>query len=110
MTDGLPRDTEALQRRATALRAEADGLAATYARRTWWRFVLVFFPIPFVLVLLRLEVEVWHYYVFGAAYLSFSVVLYRTDTRAAERCSAAVRAAEKAERQLSDAAPGPGAG
>ena len=48
MAAGSARDTGSLQRHAAALRAEADALVEAYRRRTWWRFVLVFFPIPFV--------------------------------------------------------------
>ena len=92
MTAATPRDKEALQRHAAALRAEADALATDYSRRTWWRFVLVFFPIPFVLVVLRLEVDTWHYYLFGGAYFGLAALLYRIDTRAADRCTCAARA------------------
>src|SRR6185503_20253089 len=91
-------NTEALRQRASALRAEADALTDAYRRRTWWRFALVFIPIPFILVLLRLEIDAWHYYLFGAAYLGLSAVLYSIDTRASDRCDVAERAAETAER------------
>ena len=50
-------DVEALRRRASALRAEANALTETYRRATWIRFTLVFFPVPFVVVLLRLHIE-----------------------------------------------------
>ena len=48
-------DLEALQRQAAALAAEAEALTETYRRATWVRFTLVFFPVPFVVVLLRLD-------------------------------------------------------
>ena len=91
-------DIDALQRRASALRAEADALTKAYRHRTWWRFALVFIPVPFVLVLLRLEIEAWHYYLFGAAYLGLSALLYAIDSRASDRCDVAERAAVAAER------------
>ena len=91
-------DTEALQRRAVALRADANALTEAYRRATWIRFTLVFFPVPFVVVLLRLEIESWHYFLFGAAYLAFSALLYTWDTRASDRCADAERAAQAAER------------
>lgn len=91
-------DVEALQRRASALRAEADALTNAYRRTTWWRFLLVFFPVPFVVVLLRLEIESWIYILFGSAYLGFSALLYVWDGRASDKCDAAERAAGAAEK------------
>jgi hypothetical protein len=89
-------DLEALQRQASALAAEAHALTETYRRATWVRFTLVFFPVPFVVVLLRLDLESWHYYLAGAAYLGFSALLYSLDSRASDKCDAAVRAAGRA--------------
>ncbi len=89
-------DLEALQQRASALAAEADALTETYRRATWVRFTLVFFPVPFVVVLLRLDLESWHYYLAGAAYLGFSALLYTLDSRASDKCDEAVRAAGRA--------------
>lgn len=93
----MPADLQDLQQRAAALRAEANALTKAYQRATWWRFTLVFFPVPFVLVLLRLEIDAWTYYVFGASYLGFSALLYAWDSRASDKCDKAVRAAEAAE-------------
>jgi hypothetical protein len=90
-------DVEALRARASALRAKADTLTAAYRRKTWWRFSLVFIPIPFVLVLLRLEIEAWHYFLFGGAYLGGSALLYVWDSRESERCDAAAKEAMRAE-------------
>ena len=87
---------EALQQRASALAAEAEALTDTYQRTTWVRFVAVFFPVPFVVVLLRLELEPWHYYLAGAAYLGFSAMLYVIDTNASDKCDAATKAAGRA--------------
>jgi hypothetical protein len=89
-------DLEALQRQASALAAEAQALTEAYRRATWIRFTLVFFPVPFVVVLLRLDLEAWHYYLAGAAYLGFSALLYSLDSRASDRCDEAVRAAGRA--------------
>jgi hypothetical protein len=94
----MPADPENLQQRAASLRAEANALANAYQRATWFRFTLVFFPVPFVLVLVRLEIDSWAYYIFGAAYLGFSALLYSWDSRASDRCSVAERAAEAAEK------------
>jgi hypothetical protein len=87
---------EALQQRAKALRAEANALTLAYQRATWFRFALVFIPIPFVLVLVRLEIESWAYFLFGGAYLGLSALLYIIDTRASD-------AAEQACSELSRA-------
>jgi hypothetical protein len=89
-------DLEALQRQASALAAEAEALTETYRRATWIRFTMVFFPVPFVLVLLRLDLESWHYSLAGAAYLGFSALLYSLDSRASDKCDEAVRAAGRA--------------
>lgn len=87
-----------LQQRASALRAEATARTLAYRRHTWFRFVLVFIPVPMVLVLLRLQIEAWHYFLFGGAYIGFSALLYVIDSRASDRCDAADKAAEEAER------------
>src|SRR5437764_6735590 len=89
--------SEALRHRALALRAEADGLTLAYRRATWIRFSLVFFPVPFIVGLLRLELEPWHYFVAGGAYIVFSALLYVIDSRASARCDAADRAAQAAQ-------------
>ena len=91
-------DVEVLRQRALALRAEADALTNAYRRATWVRFTLVFFPVPFVVVLLRLQIEAWMYFIFGGAYLLFSALLYVWDSRESDRCGAAERAAEAAEK------------
>src|SRR3954449_12721350 len=95
--------SEALRHRASALRAEADGLTLAYRRATWIRFALVFFPVPFVLVLLRLELEPWHYFVAGGAYIVFSALLYVWDSRESTRCDAAAAEATEAERAFEQA-------
>jgi hypothetical protein len=91
-------DLEELKQRATALRTKANGLTKAYRRATWVRFTLVFFPVPFVVVLLRLQLESWHYFILGGAYLGFSALLYVIDGRASDKCAVAERAAEAAER------------
>lgn len=96
--------SEGLRQKASILRAEADALTRTYRRTTWVRFALVFIPVPFVLVLLRLEIEAWHYYLFGAAYIGLSALLYVIDGRASHRCDAAERLAEEAQRAADAAA------
>ena len=59
-------DLSGLQQRAIALETHAEARTQAYQRATWIRFVGVFFPIPFIVVLLRLEMAAWTYYVWGA--------------------------------------------
>ena len=81
------------------MRATADALTNRYRRATWLRFTLVFFPVPLVVVLLRLQVESWTYFLYGAAYVGLSALLYVWDGRESARCDAAERRAVEAERQ-----------
>ena len=88
---------ERLQRQAVALRAQAEKMTRTYNRSTWIRFVLVFFPIPFVVVLFRLQIDAWAYYVAGALIIASGAVLYTIDSAASDKTDAAVQAADQAE-------------
>lgn len=92
-----------LQQRAATLRAEATARTSAYRRQTWFRFALVFIPVPLVLVLLRLQIEAWHYFLFGGAYIGFSALLYVIDGRASARCDAADKAADEAQRAYDEA-------
>ena len=96
MTEAIA-DLEQLQRRASALTTEAQARARAYQRSTWVRFVGVFFPIPFVVVLLRLSIDAWFYYVAGALFIVSAAVLYTIDGAASDKVDAAAKAAEKAE-------------
>ncbi len=90
-------DLDTLRRQATTLAAQAEALTQAYRRATWVRFGLVFFPIPFVVVLLRLELDAWRYYLAGGGYLAFSAFLYTRDSRASDKCNEAVHAAGLAQ-------------
>jgi len=100
---------EALQREAAALTAAADAATRTYDRGTWIRFALVFIPVPFVVLLLRLEMEAWGYYVAGTTLLVSAALLVRLDGKAAARRDRAIEAAETAQRACA-AAQGAAAG
>jgi len=104
MSVGRVEDIETLQHQASVLSARAAALTRTYRRTTWVRFVLVFFPVPFTVLLLRFHLEGWHYIVAGGAYMVFSATLYAIDSAAARKCDAAVHAAESAEKACKDAA------
>jgi hypothetical protein len=96
-------DVEELERRAAMLDLRADALSDAYNRSTWYRFTAVFFPVPFVVVLLRLQLDYWHYYIAGAAYLVFAMVLYTYDGRVSDRCESARQQADKAREELAAA-------
>jgi hypothetical protein len=91
-------DLAALQCHAAQSKAAADKAARTYDRDTWIRFTLVFFPAPFVLVLLRLQIEAWGYYIAGAFFLASASGLYMLDGAAAARRDRAVKAADEAQK------------
>jgi hypothetical protein len=99
---------EALHAQAAALTARAEALNETYRRTTWFRFTMVFFPVPFTVLLLRFNLEGWHYIIAGVAYMVFSAVLYAIDGAASRKCDDATRAAGRA-RQAYELASHPSA-
>lgn len=102
-------DLADLQRQAMALAAEAEAQTKAYRRSTWLRFVGVFFPIPFIVVLLRLEIAAWTYYLWGALIVGSGAVLYMIDSAASARADAAVEAADKARKAWEQARTAAGA-
>jgi len=104
----LAHDLSGLQQRAIALETHAEARTQAYQRATWIRFVGVFFPIPFIVVLLRLEMAAWTYYVWGALILLGGAVLYVVDTAASTRVDEAVEAAATARKAFEEAAQGGG--
>lgn len=99
-------DLSSLQQRALALESHAEARTQAYQRATWVRFVGVFFPIPFVVVLLRLEMAAWTYYVWGGLIILGGAVLYVIDTAASTRVDEAVEAAATARKAYEEAARG----
>ena len=93
MIDGEPLgDVERLQRRAAALETTAEGLTRAYNRATSIRFLLVFIPVPFVvLLLLRLYLDAWGYYVAGGLFTVCGAALFSLDSAASAKCDAATR-------------------
>ncbi|MDP1841313.1 MAG: hypothetical protein Q8L19_22670, partial [Reyranella sp.] len=81
----------------------ADRAVRTYNRDTWIRFTLVFFPVPFVLVLLRLQIDAWGYDVAGVLYHASAAGLSTLDGAAAARRDRAVKAADEAQKAYDDA-------
>src|SRR5450755_2626578 len=88
-------DVARLQRQAAVLETTAEALTRAYNRTTWIRFLLVFIPVPFVVLLLRLYLDAWGYYVAGA--------LFSLDSAASAKCDVATRAAERARKALEEA-------
>jgi hypothetical protein len=99
-------ELSSLQQRAVALETHATARTQAYQRATWIRFVGVFFPIPFVVVLLRLEMAAWTYCVWGALIVLGGAVLYVIDTAASTRVDEAVEAAATARKAYEQAARG----
>jgi hypothetical protein len=97
-TDRSSDDLEELRRRAAELQATAEAEAQRYSRETWMRWLGVIFPIPFVVVLLRLYLDAWTYYVTGGLLIVSALVLFELDTAARDRSNAAELAAEAAQR------------
>ena len=97
-TDRSSDELEELRRRAVELLATAKGEEERYNRETWKRWLGVVFPIPFVVVLLRLYLDAWTYYVTGGLLVVSAMVLFELDTAARDRSNAAERAAEAAQR------------
>jgi hypothetical protein len=92
-----------LQRQASALEAKAEAMTRAYNRSTWIRFLLVFIPVPFVVLLFRLYLDAWGYYAAGAAFIVAGAVLFSLDSAASAKCDAATRAAERARKALDEA-------
>jgi hypothetical protein len=96
-------DLGRLQRQASALEANAEALTRAYNRATWIRFLLVFIPVPFVVLLLRLYLDAWGYYVAGGLFIVCGAALFSLDSAASAKCDAATRAAENARQALEEA-------
>ncbi|MDP1749171.1 MAG: hypothetical protein Q8L22_06920 [Reyranella sp.] len=103
METDLAHDLETLHREAVALKAAADAATRTYDRETWIRLALVFFPVPFIIVLLRLHLEAWGYYVAGGLLVASAALLVALDGAAAAKRDRAVQAAERARKAYDDA-------
>ncbi len=78
------------------LEARADAAIRHYNRTTWIRFTVTFFPVPLIVVILRLQVDAWVYYIYGAAIVVLTLLMYLLDGAARDRRDAAIHAAEQA--------------
>lgn len=78
-------------------------MVRTYDRETWIRLALVFFPVPFVVVIVRLHIPAWGYYVAGGFLVASAALLVFLDGRAAAKRDRAVDAAQRARQAYDDA-------
>ena len=90
-------DVGTLQRHAADLTRKADAATQSYDRAAWIMYGAIWVPIPFVLLLFRLHLQVWHYYVAGALFLAVALVLYAMDLAAVAKRDKAIQAAERAQ-------------
>ena len=96
-------DLETLRCEAAALAAKAEAATRHYDRTTWIRFTIVFFPVPLIVVIMRLQVDAWAYYIYGAAIVVLGMAMYALDSAARDRRDAAIRVAEEARQQCDGA-------
>ena len=89
-------EVEILRRRAFDSQAEARAAVRAYGRASWIRFAATFIPVPLVVVLFRLHLVDWHYYILGGAFIAIAMLMYALDTGAATRRDKALAAAKEA--------------
>jgi len=97
-------DLEVLQGRASDLKRKADAATQTYDRTCWIKYGAIFIPIPFVVLLLRLHLEAWGYYVAGALFIAVAVAMYAMDLAAVAKRDETIQAAQRARRAYEEAA------
>ncbi len=91
-------DLETLHRHAADLTRNADAATQAYDRAAWIRYGAIWLPIPFVLLLFRSDLQVWHYYVAGALFLVVGLALYTMDLAAVAKRDKAIQAAAQAQK------------
>jgi len=96
---GQGEDLERLQRNVLDLAGKADAATQTYDRTAWIRYAAIFVPIPFLVVLFRLQLLAWHYYVVGALFLVFAVAIYVMDLVAVAKRDKAIEAVQRAQEE-----------
>ncbi len=92
-------DLPGLQRRASDLQHRSDDATRTYDRTAWIRYAALWVPIPFVVLLLRLHLEAWGYYLLGALFLAAAALIYAVDLAAVAKRDEAIRDAERAQEE-----------
>jgi hypothetical protein len=97
-------DLQALQRHVLDSKRKADAATQTYDRTAWIRYAAIWVPVPFVVLLLRLHLEAWGYYVAGAVFIVVAAVMYAMDLAAVAKRDKAIQAAERAQEVYEEAA------
>lgn len=92
-----------LQRHVSDLRRQAEAVTQTYERTAWIRYGAIFVPIPFVVLLLRLHLQAWGYYVAGALFIAVALAMYAMDFAAVEKRDKTIQAAQRAQEAYEDA-------
>ena len=90
-------DLRTLQRRVSDLARKADAATQAYDRTAWIRYAAIFVPIPFVVLLFRLHLQAWHYYVAGALFLVLALAIYAVDLIAVAKRDKAIQAVQQAQ-------------
>lgn len=98
------RDLEALHRHAADLKRKADEATRTYDRTAWIRYAAIFIPVPFAVLLLRLHMPAWGYYVAGALFIAVAGMMYALDLAAVAKRDKTIQAAQRAQEAYEEAA------
>lgn len=93
-------DRETLQGHVSDLTRKAEAATRLYDRTAWIRYVAIFVPVPFVVLLFRLHMQAWHYYVAGALFLAVALVIYAMDLAAVAKRDKAIDAVQRAQEAL----------
>jgi hypothetical protein len=96
-------DLATLQRHVSELARKADAATQAYDRTAWIRYFAIFVPIPFVVLLFKLQMQVWHYYLAGALFVAVALAMYAIDLAAVAKRDKAIQAfltAQEAYRKL----------
>ena len=87
---------ETLRQRASDLAREAKAVSDRYERTAWIPYMSIFVPIPLLVLLFRLHMGYWGYYLLGASFLGITVTMFAIDAAAAGKRDAAIDAARRA--------------
>lgn len=90
-------DLETLQRHVADLTRKAEVATRIYDRTAWIRYVAIFVPVPFIVLVFRLHMQAWHYYVAGALFLAVALVMYAMDLAAVAKRDNAIGAVQRAQ-------------
>ncbi|HEX6720346.1 MAG TPA: hypothetical protein VF107_02190 [Burkholderiaceae bacterium] len=85
---------EMLQRNLAELQRQADAAARLGNRSAAIGYAAIFIAIPFVVVLFRLHLQSWHYYVAGGLFLLGALVTHALELAAMTRRERAIQAIE----------------